>query len=157
MLDKKFDWSKTKKTNMAGDDHIDIYYLMDNLMLAAWKGNDEAAFWHYLLPCHNLLDRCLKGTVDGIFSSKIVKAPRCDIDPKYGLHSYTCVIELRNQRQSILCERFRNINNSENYSESGWIAFPLINIHEPHIPLSRQLNFLWKTELFKGKIKACFI
>lgn len=64
IYDEKFNWSKVNVTNIAGDDRIDIYYIRSNLMLAAWKGNDEAAFWHYLLPCQDLLDRCLKGNVE---------------------------------------------------------------------------------------------
>jgi len=80
-------------------------------MFAMWKTGEALAFVTASLHFHKLIERSLHGSPTSCYVPLLPNIPKtADIDATYGLHGYTCTVELRNQRQSIWKERFDNLH-----------------------------------------------
>lgn len=75
-----------------------------------------------------------------------------------GLHGYQANLVLRNMRNELWSQHFRNIFCRMEDVTSGCARFTLVQ-HDSvadHSPLTRKLNMPWKTELFKGVIEVSY-
>lgn len=148
---------------------------VSSTLLAFWRGvpekrskpEDSLAFVSVNLHHHRLLPTCLQSTMRGIhsttLSSSVIsgisldphKAYADDVDPKFGLHGFDCIVELRHQKKSLWYHMFQGIFCRDEIKASSEVI-PLSLIRATHkgdsVILPEAVNFPWKTELFVGKI-----
>ena len=64
------------------------------------------------LHWNDLVERCLLGSTTERYASAAHAPVADDVDPRYGLHGYSCTVELRNHKTSLWSEQFRDLNAS---------------------------------------------
>ncbi|ELT92124.1 hypothetical protein CAPTEDRAFT_199995 [Capitella teleta] len=159
-----FKWNliKSQTSVFASDDSnsIDLYALGGGLLVAAWKDDGGLAFFSLSFHHHMLLERCLQGTHACPFQIPSHVKRGQDIDPRLGLHSYSCSLELRNHRCSFWKEQFLNVHSREDEARGSHVHFRLIHPERDHERgrLGKRLSLLWKTIALKGVVKdVCFL
>ncbi|XP_074661677.1 F-box only protein 15-like [Tubulanus polymorphus] len=152
LLERDFHWSRwcEDKTPLSEDEAIRVFDFGDGVAVSNWKGDGELAFITVSFHAHQLLDRCIQGNAYGCANLQTRKPKRQDLDGKYGFYGYSCIIEVRDQRNVLWNEQFLNLDNT-NMSGDHVCLSPIDamdNVY--HQVLSKKLNFPWKTDLFKG-------
>ncbi|KAH9509473.1 hypothetical protein Btru_045989 [Bulinus truncatus] len=145
-----------KKSNPVGsDDNIILYEIISGLIIALYKADGEIAFISVSYHYHNMISRCLCGTPDSCWQPTETTGVPDDIDPHYGLHSYTCVLLLRNMRQRLLECKFTDLFTSKSQLNDGFAVFNPVRKDDKmtHWSCPKEINFPWKTNLFKGVVK----
>lgn len=130
------------------------------MLVASFKDGKDIAFITANFHSHNILQRCLQGTSTSVYTLQNHTPTSDDIDSKYGLHDYTCNIELRNQRTSFWNQQFRNLYTKEGDLSTTHARFVLLDPENDYerSSVAKKISFLWKTEVFKGCIPdLCFM
>ncbi|XP_071957381.1 F-box only protein 15-like [Antedon mediterranea] len=144
-----------KGQEIGGDDRVSLYYVQGGPLLAVWKEDGDLAFVSQSFHCSHLIQRCLHGSSESIHRPILKKPPVDDIDPQYGLHDYTCVVELRNQRAAHWNQQFTFLHTCKTKIVDGMAKLVLIREDKAtdHSATSKKLSLPWKTEIFKGIIQ----
>ncbi|XP_055892003.1 F-box only protein 15-like [Biomphalaria glabrata] len=145
-----------QKTKPVGSDtHVELYEIFSGLIIALYKADNEIAFVTFSCHYHNMISRCLSGTPDKCWEMSEVAGIKDDIDPHYGLHGYTCVLLVRNMRQKLLECKFVDLFTTKNKLNGGFALFNPVRKEDKmtHITCLKEINFPWKTNLFKGVVK----
>jgi len=160
--DFKGDSWKKLKCVISDDENITIYSLHEYIYIGVWNstltGNADIAFFTMTSPLTNLLSKVTNGK-----SQKLALLPGhvpkpCDVDPTYGMHGYSCSLEMRNSRKS-----FHSISQLEEF-ETGYFDGDdklVICYNRPidynFYDIKDNFNFTWKTVALKGIIKNSII
>ncbi|KAI0222760.1 F-box only protein 15 [Lamellibrachia satsuma] len=139
----------------SSDGIIVVNMLPQGVMVARWVDGGEVAFLTVNFHLHQFVEKCLHGSSKKACTLPIHQAVRDDIDSSYGLHGYSCTLELRNQRKSFWSEQYRSI-----YCRRSAIAgnshavFVLIDPSNTysHPSVEKRLSLLWKTDALHGMI-----
>ena len=155
-------WNKwvSDHSPVVEDESISVYSIPPGLILAFWKNGDGLAFFTASFHYHGLVKRCIMGTSTSAYVCPVVKIPRDDIDSEYGLHGYSCTIELRNQRKSFWSQQWSGLHCRKQDIGGGHARFQLIDpsISYQRSSFTEKIVMPWKTELFTGKIfNFCFM
>ncbi|CAG5114471.1 unnamed protein product, partial [Candidula unifasciata] len=144
-----------KQTPLGSEPQIQLFELAPGLLIAKYQADGEIAFVTCTLHYHNLVSRCLLGNPNRIWSSPSLSCLNDDIDPEYGLHGYTCIIIVRNMRTKFLECRFTELHTSIEALADGFAVFNPVKKDDKlsHVSLSKEINFSWRTTLFKGVLK----
>ncbi|XP_033117239.1 F-box only protein 15-like [Anneissia japonica] len=154
LLKVRLDGGFTKE-QMGADERVSLHSLRGGLILGTWKDGGDLAFLSQCLHCAHLIQKCLRGSSDSIYLPLLKKPPMDDIDPQYGLHDYTCIVELRNQRAAQWSQQFRFLHTSKSDLNDGFAKLVLIrdDVMEDHSSTIKKLSLPWKTEIFKGIVQ----
>ncbi|ESO83023.1 hypothetical protein LOTGIDRAFT_236816 [Lottia gigantea] len=155
-------WENWKKENkpIKEDENIQLYKISNDILLATWKADGELAFIVCGFHHNNFINRCLLGSYKCQYEPKEHKVISDDIDPNYGLHHYKCTVELRNIRQSIWNQQFQGLECKQNNIVNNICALILRRSNDvtDRLPVDKQIQLPWKTELFKGIVKdVCWL
>ncbi|XP_064599123.1 F-box only protein 15-like [Liolophura sinensis] len=157
LLELELKWDSWVRTNSptSSDDLVNLYLLPQGVMLATWKGDGELAFVAACLHHHQLVQRCLYGTRQSAFIPTLPKPVFDDVDKTYGLHDYSCTMELHHQRQSIWNQQFRRLHCKRENLVGGYAFFDLIrpDYSSDHSIISQKIVLPWKTDAFKGRLE----
>uniref|UniRef100_A0A2C9M598 F-box domain-containing protein n=1 Tax=Biomphalaria glabrata TaxID=6526 RepID=A0A2C9M598_BIOGL len=172
---------KTKP--VGSDTHVELYEIFSGLIIALYKADNEIAFVTFSCHYHNMISRCLSGTPDNlpdeliaiilwklkvgdlVNASQVCKRWHKVANDKLisydgnichrGLHGYTCVLLVRNMRQKLLECKFVDLFTTKNKLNGGFAVFNPVRKGDKmtHITCLKEINFPWKTNLFKGVVK----
>lgn len=131
--------------------------LAPGILAACWNASSnggDLAFITVNLHQHNLTDKVVFGSRSRIFVPPPHKPVQDDIDPNYGLHSYSATIELRNHVNVIWGRQYRELYQmciGDTYVCLGGRG-------GEHGSFEKRLSLPWKTELFKDVLhNVCFL
>ncbi|KAK2184235.1 hypothetical protein NP493_275g00003 [Ridgeia piscesae] len=139
----------------SSDSTVSISMLPQGIMIARWKDGEDIAFVTVNFHLHQLVEKCLYGAKKRVYVQPVHQAVRDDIDSSYGLHGYSCTLELRNQRKSFWSEQFRSIYCKRSAIAGGSHAvFVLIDPNDTysHPSVDKRLSLRWKTDALQGVI-----
>ncbi|XP_077983284.1 F-box only protein 15-like [Glandiceps talaboti] len=157
LLQQDFDWSRwsSQHTPDGQDNTVNIYVLTHGLMLATWKEGSELAFVSLCLHNHHLIQRSTMGTSNNIYIPKVQKPPLDDVDTQYGLHGYSCTIELRHQRAVYWGQQFKQLHcDKQNLVGRHARLVPIrSDVTYDHSYTNKKINLPWKTDVFKGIVQ----
>ncbi|XP_038069921.1 F-box only protein 15-like isoform X2 [Patiria miniata] len=145
----------TNHQPVAHDDLIDLRVIGQSILVASWKDGGELAFISASLHNHGLVHRCTQGSLNRPYIVPSHKPKPDDIDPQYGLHDYTCVVELRNQRSVLWGQQFKNVHCVKQQKEEGFARLTPVqpDVISDHSYASKKLQLPWKSDLFKGIVQ----
>ncbi|XP_050398093.1 F-box only protein 15 [Patella vulgata] len=157
-----FKWEVWKRENKAikEDENVQLYRLSDDILIATWKADEELAFIVTGFHQENLVKRCLLGSSQIMYELPEHKVILDDIDSSYGLHHYTCTVEIRNMRQSIWSQQFQSIECKKENIENNVCKFVLMRRDRviDRVTVAKEIELPWKTDLFKGVVKdVCWL
>ncbi|KAL5021973.1 hypothetical protein ScPMuIL_001128 [Solemya velum] len=138
---------------IGSDDTIDLFMLSREILLAKWKTGDIAFI------CAGLHGTQTGREVPTRFSEPCTLSPHRvlpdDIDPAYGLHDYSMIVEFRTIRQSVWSEKFNNLDCADREFKSGYAVFRPIKEGDTacFTAIEKKLHFPWKTDAFKGIVQ----
>ncbi|KAF6033889.1 FBXO15 [Bugula neritina] len=143
-----FSWSKLTSVDPIGSDSmVDLYLIHPGVVMAAWKNGGGMAFISANFHYNKLIDRCLCGT----FNTRHVGSAGDSLSSIHGFFDYNATVELRNQRQTIWSQQFRNIHAIN--QPGGARYLDAINESDlySHPPLEKPIQFLWISGPIKNK------
>jgi hypothetical protein len=145
----------------VGEDKLlGLYAAEAGLSFGIWKEGNGLAFVAISLHYHQLVQRCIMGDHSRMFVPEVSCVPHDDVDSKYGLHGYSCTLELRNLRNSLWTQQFNNVFSQTGSTVSGWVKFSLIDPERSYerSSLNKKILMPWKTTVFSGKIpNTCIV
>ncbi|XP_070574885.1 F-box only protein 15-like [Ptychodera flava] len=147
-------WSSGRSPD-GQDNTVDIYILGHGLMLATWKEGGGLAFVSLSLHSHQLVQRSTMGTSDSMYIPKLSKPPFDDVDTQYGLHGYSCTIELRNQRAVYWGQQFQQLHCDKQNLVGRYARLVPIrsDVTYDHSHTNKKIHMPWKTDVFKGIVQ----
>ncbi|XP_033626370.1 F-box only protein 15-like [Asterias rubens] len=139
----------------AYDDLVDLRVIGHCVLVATWKDGGELAFISVCLHNHGLIQRCTQGSQERICSLPSCRPKPDDIDPNHGLHDFTCIVELRNQRSNFWGQQFKNVHCCEQNREGRFVRLIPVrpDVMSDHSFTSKKLQLPWKSDLFKGIVQ----
>ncbi|XP_005093563.2 F-box only protein 15 [Aplysia californica] len=137
---------------LTSDNHIELYQLSSGFILGKYLAGGDIAFIATTFHYQNFVSRCLCGSADRSWAPPERVAFEDDIDSQYGLHGYTCILLLRNMRQKILECKFTDLYTRRESVANGFATFVPVKKDDKltHCACLKDINFPWKTALFKG-------
>ncbi|XP_062841702.1 F-box only protein 15 isoform X2 [Trichomycterus rosablanca] len=130
-------------TPCGSDGLVRLLYIEKGLTLGVWKDQQEVAFVLLNLHHHRLVERNLLGSSTTMYEPGRAAARFDDLDPEYGLHSYSVHTELHNTETSITSTRFtqlhcrrdrRRLRPAEGSSEGEQVqSRPSVCKHQPAV------------------------
>ncbi|XP_022092006.1 F-box only protein 15-like isoform X2 [Acanthaster planci] len=157
LFQQDLNWGKLSISHLpdAHDDLIDLRVIGQCILVATWKDGGELAFISVCLHNHGLVHRCTQGSINRLYIPPSCKPKPDDIDPQYGLHDYTCIVELRTQRSVIWGQQFKNVHCSKTQKEERFARLVPIrpDVISDHSYASKKMQLPWKSDLFKGIVQ----
>lgn len=152
------EWVSSQKL-ISQDDSLQLYSGEGEFLLGVWKNGGDLAFLALALHKHNLVQSALLGSNCEMCLCPAPKLKFDDIDKEYGLHGYSCTLELRNLRAGVWSEQFTGLFCHARDLQNGFASFQLIDPQRSYQRSSfeKQLCLPWKTEAFHGKIEGTCI
>ncbi|XP_059171182.1 F-box only protein 15-like [Physella acuta] len=140
---------------LGSDSHIKLFELLKGLIIGIYQADGEIAFLTASLHYYRLISKCLCGAPDRVWTPQESEGIMDDIDPHYGLHGYTCVLQVRNMRQKLLDCKFTHLHTTKQMLENGFASFNPVHKDDKmsHVACIKDIALPWKTNLFKGIIK----
>ncbi|XP_077868987.1 F-box only protein 15-like [Saccoglossus kowalevskii] len=137
------------------DGTVNIYILTYGLMLATWQDGGELAFVSLSIGNHQLVQRCSMATSDSVYIPSLRKPPVDDVDSQCGLHSYSCTIELRNQRAVYWGQQFQQLHCHKQDLVGRYARLVPIrsDVTYDHSYTNKKIHLPWKTDVFKGIVQ----
>ncbi|CAL1545188.1 unnamed protein product [Lymnaea stagnalis] len=145
-----------KEKPLGSDSHINIFEISKGLIIGLYQVDGELAFVTASLHYFNLISKCLSGTPRRCWEPSLPMRPVDDIDPHYGLHGYTCILQIRNMRQKLLDCKFTDLYTKKGSLVGGFAVYNPVCKDDKmtHIACVKEITFPWKTNLFKGVVQA---
>ncbi|XP_063951095.1 F-box only protein 15-like [Lytechinus pictus] len=155
LLEQRIKPSDLTKKPTIKSDAVNVCTMDGGIILATWKEGGEIAFVSLCLHHHGIVQRAVYGTSDRMYIPPAIKPRPDDIDSEYGLHDYTCIMELRNQRNSFWSQQFLRLHANKQEQVDGFIRFSPVraDVVTDHSYTTKKIQFPWKTDVFKGIIK----
>ncbi|XP_072013224.1 F-box only protein 15-like [Amphiura filiformis] len=137
------------------DDLVNLHVINQGLLLATWKDGGEIAFISLCVHNHMLVQRCCLGTSSKEYIPPSLKPKFDDVDTQYGLHHFSCVIELRNQRTVLWSHPFTNLHCEKEDIGDGFVHLIPVrpDVVTDHTFTNKKLTLPWKTDIFKGIVQ----
>ncbi|XP_076805631.1 F-box only protein 15-like [Clavelina lepadiformis] len=142
------DAKERELADIASDDQIEMHKTPGGFLVGSWKGTDDPAIIYAPLLCYNLVQKSFFSTRERIFSPAH-RVVLDDIDPRYGLHGYTCYLHLHSSTKTLWQDKFSHLSSNESVEDGLLIMAPDSSCVGPF----KLLSWRWKTELFSGLIK----
>ncbi|KFP92348.1 F-box only protein 15, partial [Apaloderma vittatum] len=138
---------------------VQLFSLNPGLLVGLWKEKNEIAFVMAGLHYHQLLERSTLGSATVQYAPPPNKPVLDDIDPEYGLHDYNLHFDMHGESCTYLCGTFRSLFCRKGDIENGYLKLTVLSVkdNKKHLPLSGTLGLSWETEVFKGKVKNCYM
>ncbi|XP_011673491.2 F-box only protein 15 [Strongylocentrotus purpuratus] len=155
LLEQRIKPSDLTKHPIVKSDAINVYTIDGGIILATWKEGGEVAFVSLCLHHHGIIQRAVYGTSERMHIPAAIKPKPDDVDSEYGLHDYTCIMELRNQRTSFWSQQFLRLHANKQEKVDGFIRFSPVrgDVLTDHSYTTKKIQFPWKTDVFKGIIQ----
>ncbi|XP_053427901.1 F-box only protein 15 isoform X2 [Nycticebus coucang] len=155
----KYHLSHLTESNLIGCDRlVRVFCLHPGLLVGLWKKEEELAFVMANLHFHHLVERSTLGSAAVPFEPP-PHSPYLDDSPECGLHGYQLHVDLHSGGVFFLCGTFHNLFIKKGIIENGYVKLIIINFKNDreHLPLIGKVGFSWRTNIFDGCIKSCFI
>uniref|UniRef100_H0X545 F-box protein 15 n=2 Tax=Otolemur garnettii TaxID=30611 RepID=H0X545_OTOGA len=155
----KYHLSHLTESNLIGCDRlVRVFCLHPGLLVGLWKKEEELAFVMANLHFHHLVERSTLGSASVPFEPP-AHSPYLDDSPECGLHGYQLHVDLHSGGVFFLCGTFHNLFIKKGIIENGYVKLIIINFKNDreHLPLIGKVGFSWRTDVFDGCIKSCFI
>ncbi|XP_029778073.1 F-box only protein 15 isoform X2 [Suricata suricatta] len=148
----------TKSTMIGGDGLIRIFCMHPGLLVGLWKREEELAFVTANLHLHQLVEKSTLGSATVPYELP-PHTPLLDDSLEHGLHGYQLHVDLHSGGVFYLCGTFRNLFTNKGYIEDGYVKIVVISFKNKaeHLPLIGKVGLSWRTDIFDGCIKSCFI
>ncbi|TSK98357.1 F-box only protein 15 [Bagarius yarrelli] len=151
---------KNGGTMYGSDGIITLLDIGNGVTVGVWQKQQEIAFVLATLHYHRLVERTLLGSSTTSVSPYDVtdmRAPFDDIDPDYGLHSYSMHLELHNTQKSIVSVSFSQLFCRKDQIADGYVPLQVISKanRSRQTPLCRKISLPWRTEALRGHVENC--
>ncbi|KAK3541629.1 hypothetical protein QTP86_033059 [Hemibagrus guttatus] len=142
----------------GSDRLISLLYIENGVTVGVWQKQQEIAFVLVNLHYHRLVERNLLGSSATPYEATDMQAPFDDIDPDYGLHSYSVHLELHNTEDSIASVSFSQLFCRKDQIADGFVPLQVIskeNRQTRQTPLGGKISLPWRTEALQGCVENC--
>ncbi|XP_026698397.1 F-box only protein 15 isoform X1 [Athene cunicularia] len=144
---------------VGADKLVQLFSLNPGLLVGLWKEKNEIAFVMVSLHYHQLLERSTLGSATVQYALAPNTPVLDDVDPEYGLHDYILHVDMHGRSCTYLCGTFRSLFCRKGDIANGYLRLPVVSLkdHRKHMPLPGTLGLSWETDVFKGKVKDCYM
>ncbi|XP_019400675.1 PREDICTED: F-box only protein 15 [Crocodylus porosus] len=150
----------TKASPVIGSDNlVQLLHLDPGLLMGLWKEGNEIAFVVASLHYHQIIEKSTLGSSTTLYVLPAHKPILDDVDPEYGLHGFQLHIDMHSGGRTYVCSTFRNLFCRKDYIQNGYLKIMVIGLKDnaQHLPLIGKVGFFWKTSVFEGNIKNCYV
>ncbi|NWV36424.1 FBX15 protein, partial [Grantiella picta] len=144
---------------VGADELVQLFSLNSGLIVGIWKEKNGIAFIMASLHFNQLLERSILGSAAVQYAPPPNKPFLDDIDPEYGLHDYSLRLDLHGRSCMYLCGTFKGLFCRKDDIENGYLRLTAVCLtdNRKHLPIIGTFGICWETDVFKGKIKDCFM